>query len=169
VTPERSKLLGELLTELAEDPEGFIPDEAWYPAQEAFSLSYVEMACVRRGNTGRAEVLLAYRDDKHFKGWHIPGALWRTRQTLEECLGSLSRRELGQSVRITLLAKGGWEKWHDHPYGYPISHIVICSAEGVVESGTLRWFDAVPEGMEDDGGHHERFFRDVLQQAETLV
>src|SRR5262252_8198734 len=117
MTPERAKLLGELLTELSQDARGFIPDEAWLPAQRAFALPYVEMAIVRRRPRSKIEILLTNRNDENWNGWHIPGGLWRTRQTLDECVASLVQTELNKDARVSLLAQGMWEKWHDHPYG----------------------------------------------------
>jgi ADP-ribose pyrophosphatase YjhB (NUDIX family) len=128
MTPERSKILGELLLEMSEDPRGFIPDEAWLPAQKAFALPYVEMAIVRRSRK-RIQILLAHRSDEYWVGWHLPGGLWRTRQTLQDCIASLAEIELGEGIRVSLLAQGMWEKWHDHPYGSIISHVAICLAE----------------------------------------
>jgi len=167
MTPEREVLLGELLAELAEDPRGFIPEEAWVAVQKAFALSYLELCLIRRNSvTKRVEILLTHRTDKDWNGWHVPGGLWRTRHNLSTGIASLAKSEFGEGVQITLLDKGGWEKWMDHPFGYPISHITICSAEGVIETSTRKWFENVPEGMIDDYGHHAEFIRTVIAQAE---
>ena len=166
MTPKRAKLLGELLTELAADLRGFIPDEAWLPAQQAFALPYMEMAVVRRNANGKVQILLVHRVDKYWSGWHIPGGLWRTIQTFRECIASLVRQELGHDAGVNFLHKGEWDKWHDHPYGQPISHVVICRGEHIVETDTRKWFDGVPEGMIDDHGHHAGFIGGVLRQVE---
>ena len=63
MTPERAKLLGELLEELAKDPQGFVPDEAWMPTQKAFSFPYVELAVIRRAPTDKIQILLKYRSE----------------------------------------------------------------------------------------------------------
>lgn len=77
----------------------------------------------------------------------------------------LASSELGGNARLHLLDKGDWEKWHDHPYGYPISHVAICSAENIIETPTLRWFRGVPDGMIDDHGHHGKFFNSVMRRV----
>lgn len=170
MTPERAKLLGELLTELAEDPRGFIPDEAYLAAQKAFALSYIELAIVRRGPQGVVQILLTHRTDTDWNGWHIPGGMWRTRKTLEEGIAGLAKTEqLGEDAKLTFLAKGTWEKWHDHPIGVPISHVAICLGEGIVETEKMKWFDGVPEGMIDDHGHHAGFIKDVFRRAYSLL
>lgn len=165
MTPERATLLGELLTELAADPKGFVPDEAWASAQKAFALPYIELAFVRRSSEGELQVLLAHRTDVDWNGWHLPGGLWRTQHTLLDAIESLSRREIGLLEAPKFLAKGYWEKWHDHPVGIPISHIVILHSDHVVETETVRWFTKTPPGMIRDNGHHARFIADVFKQA----
>ena len=169
MTPKRAILLGELMGELADDPKGFIPNEVWNAAQRAFALPYIELAIVRRNPEDKVQILLMHRTDKYWDGWHIPGGLWRTRHTLEEGISSLARLELGDEPKLTLLAKGGWEKWHDHPSGRPIAHIVICSGTSIIETAAMKWFDTVPEDMIEDDGHHATYIRQVLEQAEFLV
>lgn len=169
MTPERAKLLGELLLEMSDDPHGYVPDEVWFPAQAAFALPYVEMAIIRRNALDEVQILLTHRADQHWLGWHIPGSLWRTPQTLEQCIVSIAKAELGEGIRVSFLAQGTWEKWHDHPYGRPISHIAICLADAITETETIRWFNDVPVDMINDQGHHARFIKSVLTQAEALV
>lgn len=163
--PERAALLGELLAELAADPKGFIPDGAWASAQKAFALPYIELAFVRRSSEGELQALLSHRHDADWKGWHLPGGLWRTQHTLQDAIASLSRLEIGLLEPPKILAKGEWEKWHDHPYGIPVSHVVILHSDRIVESDTVRWFTDLPGDMIDDHGHHHQFFNNVKRQV----
>jgi ADP-ribose pyrophosphatase YjhB (NUDIX family) len=119
--------------------------------------------------TRNIQILLTHRSDKYWHGWHIPGGLWRTQQTLEECIASIAKNEVSHDCRISLLAKGMWEKWHDHPYGWPVSHVAICIADSVHQNESIRWFENVPGGMIEDGGHHARFIQSALNQAEKLI
>ena len=166
--PKKTCILNKLLNELADDPKGFIPNEIWNAVQKAFALSFIELAIVQRSPADTVQILLTHRADENCNGWHIPGGLWRTRSTLEENIISLASSELGKA-KLTLLAKGGWEKWHDCQYGHPISHIVICSGTGIVENATRKWFSEVPKDMIDDNGHHTSFIKQALAQAETLI
>lgn len=171
MTTERARLLGELLDEMAQDLRGFIPTEAWYAVQRAFALSYIELAIVRHNPVSRrVEILLAHRSDEVWNGWHIPGGIWRTRQTRDECVASIIQSEdLKGDSDVKFLAQGVWEKWHDHPYGTPVVHSVILRGENITETQTRRWFDSVPEGIINDGGHHARYIVDILKQAERLL
>jgi|SRR3989344_755064 len=165
----KKHLLAELLEEFSGELGEFIPNEVWNAAQKAFALPYLELAIVRRSSAGVVQILLTHRIDEYWNGWHIPGGLWRTRHTLEEGIAALIPHELGNKAKLTLLAKGGWEKWLDHPYGHIVSHVVICSGANIDESDTAKWFDAVPEGMINDSGHHASFIKTALEQAEKLV
>lgn len=167
MSPEDEARLGELLAEMGKDPKGFFPQGAWDPLQKAFALPYLELLIVRRSwrSWFRRQILLSYRSDEFWKGWHIPGGLWRTRHSLVDGVASLAKKELGPDARLKILVKGGWEKWLDHPYGYPISHLVICSSGSVVESDTLKWFSAPPDNMIADGGHHRRFIEQAFAQT----
>lgn len=174
MSPEDETKLGELLAEMAKDPKGFFPQGAWDALQKAIALPYLELLIVRR-QPGRwwlqPEVLLSYRNDEFWQGWHIPGGLWRTRHSLAEGVASLAKKELGPDARLKILATGGWEKWLDHPYGYPISHIVICSVDSVAMSGNLKWFSTPPQDMIADNGHHRKFIEQAFAQvrAQRLV
>jgi hypothetical protein len=164
VTSERAKLLGELITEMDQEPRGFIPEEAWGAVQKAFALPYIELAIIRcNPESGQVEILLSHRTDQHWAGWHIPGGLWRKCHTRDECIASLVKTENLGGAAISVLTQGEWEKWHDHPYGNPISHVVICTGENIVETETERWFSSVPDGMISDNGHHARFIENVLR------
>jgi len=160
---ERALLLAELLTEMSQDPGGFFPEEAWDVIQRAFALPVIELAVVRDCEEG-LQILLVHRDDKDWRGWHVPGGQWRTCQTLEEGIKSLAEAELGTSA-VKFLAKGPWEKWMDHPTGFPICHIVICSADYIAETENQRWFSKAPRDMIDDNGHHARYIESVFRQV----
>jgi ADP-ribose pyrophosphatase YjhB (NUDIX family) len=157
------KLLAGLLLKMLKECGDFIPEGVWLIIHKIFALPYLELAIVRQVN-GEVEILLTHRVDKYWSGWHIPGGLWRTHQTLEAGIASIAKNELG--IEVELLAIGVWEKWMNHPYGYPISHVVICSPKTeIIETGKLGWFHTVPSGMIEDGGHHVTFIESVFQQV----
>ncbi len=146
MTPQRALLLAELLDELAQDPNGWIPEEAYGSVQNAFAQPYLELCFVRQ-QSNALQILLAYRKDAQWNGWHIPGGMWRTRHTLEKSICSLTESELGPGVGASFLAKGPWDKWDDHPIGPMISHVVILRGDNIVESETLGWFAELPQNM----------------------
>lgn len=159
-------MLAELVVEMHEKDGGFIPAEAWTAIQKAFALPYIELLFMRR-REGVLEFLLTHREDEHWSGWHIPGGIWRTAHTLEQAAQKLAKQELGADIALTVVGRGGWDKWGDHPYGNPISHVCICTAQDIVESDSIKWFSKIPDGMIHDGGHHVSYIADALKQVEA--
>ena len=165
MTDERARLLAELVEEMGRDnPKWFLPKEAWDAIQDNFPLPYIEMAVVRKNSTGLAEILLTYREDKDWKGWHIPGSLMRKGHTLEQNLTNMAKKEIGAEVGVVFLARGIWDIWLDHPYGWPISLVAICLGQNIVETEAMRWHSSVPKKMISDNGHHARFIESVFRQ-----
>ena len=62
-----------------------------------FVTSPIELAVIRRGEKEQ-EVLMIYREDKFFNGWHIPGSVILPGRTIELVLSALVRREVGIEI-----------------------------------------------------------------------
>ncbi len=122
---ERAQLLAELLDEMACEPEGYFPEEAFASIQRAFAIPYVDLIIPQMRLDGTAEILLTWRQDKHFTGWHLPGGIWRVKDSREAACEKVAQRELG--VGVTFTQEIMTDKWDDHPYGHPIAHIsLLC-------------------------------------------
>ena len=67
LSPEEQAELARLLTAVAKQDNGFIPDPAYRPIRQLIPWPAVEVLIY--DDAGR--FLLSYRDDD-FKGWHIP-------------------------------------------------------------------------------------------------
>jgi len=157
VTPERAHLLAGLLDEMRTKDAGFIPDEAWLSVQATFAIPYVEVLILTKDSPPK--FLLTYREDASWKGWHIPGGIWYTKYTQAEAVRSVARRELGIDVKF--VAEVMTEKWADHPYGNPISHVCIARAlEPIEETPERRLFKSVPNNMVI---HHGAFVERALE------
>lgn len=165
MTPERAGLFAELLTEMVEQDNYWIPDQAYYPVHRAFALPVVEVVVVRR--TGAEwEFFLSWRKDDEWDCWHIPGGHWRANQTLEEACNEVSLRELSVSVRVIEEVKS--HKWLDHPK-YPlfnaISHVVVCETDQTIEeTPDAHFFSEIPDGIMIN---HGDFLRKVLMVLAT--
>lgn len=64
--------------------------EAWC---RVFGNVCAEIAVMRTSN-GVHEMLLTYRDDEYFKGWHIPGSIMLPGETIEDTRDRVMRVEL---------------------------------------------------------------------------
>ena len=157
MTPERAHLLAGLLDEMREKDKGFIPNGAWLSVQATFALPYVEVLVMTEDSPPK--FLLTYRRDPHWHGWHIPGGIWRTQHTEAEAVRKVAKDELGISVKF--VAEVMTEKWADHPYGNPISHVCIARAlEPIKETLGMQFFSQVPNAMVI---HHGAFVERALR------
>ncbi len=83
--------------------------------------------CVLRKQKGEWQVLLIYRQDKFFKGWHMPGSLLMPGETIVQVFKRLSHDEIG--VAIT---KPKFVTINEHftRRGYEISLVHTCHLVG---------------------------------------
>jgi 8-oxo-dGTP pyrophosphatase MutT (NUDIX family) len=146
MTPERAQLLAELLTEVYEKDRGFIPDPAYRPLHHLCSWAAVELLLTR--HLGH-EVLLRYRNDDPWDGWHVIGGYVKPRETIQAFANRAVKEEKAGMIGVTNLKQIATAKWLDHPYGFPFCALLVCEPVGqVVERKDLRWFhvDSLPFG-----------------------
>lgn len=109
----------------------------------------VELVIVREG-----KVLLSYRDDKHFTGWHTPGTYQRQDETWQDTATRCAGRELERPVKIlrSLLPQDN----PDSPRFHDVSILLLCEMEGLPsllmrggspKPGYCRWFSDCPEDL----------------------
>ena len=100
-------------------------------------------------------VLLAWRDDDFYVGWHVPGGIIRFRETMASRIEAVARLELGATVTAEASPCDVLQQCH-HRRGHFISLLFACMLVGRPtrafarfdedgrEAGALRWFDAMP-------------------------
>ena len=77
-------------------------------------------------------ILLTYRDDEFYKGWHVPGSILRYAETTQDAWKRVATKELGMNIgSATFLA---YFNYKDHR-----------------ESGVTLLFTARPKGNPTDG------------------
>lgn len=142
----RAQMLAELLKEMRSDYGDYYPDEIWPELHKTVALPYVELVIPRQVR-GQWEIFLTRRpsSDPHWPStWHLPGGIWRTRQTQIEACQSVAHRELG--INVTHAKEVLTYKWTTHPYGSPISHVCICRPKsGLVEADDRGYFARLPK------------------------
>lgn len=98
----------------------------------------VELFLVRDG-----AVLLTWRDDAQWRGWHVPGGFVGVGETLGDAGRRIAARELGVQLEVeTVVADYAWP---DHPCGAVLSLLCACTCVGQPSEG--RYFDTLPEPM----------------------
>lgn len=79
--------------------DGKIPMEAFYAFCETFISPVVDIAPYRLIND-EVEILLIYRKDKYYDGFHLPGSVIVPGKTSKETLDSVIHNELGDKANI---------------------------------------------------------------------
>jgi len=88
-------------------------------------------------------LLLTWRDDQFWKGWHIPGGLLRYKESFLTRIRATLKRETGLTViRAKLLDVYNYQ---NDPRGHSISMLFLCTCRGSAKKGT--WFKKVPPRM----------------------
>lgn len=122
-----------------------------------FALKITPMVNVDLSITdGMGRVLLAWREDHHGRGWHMPGGIIRFNEPIHRRIAETARLELGvpveaedQPMRV--------HQFFSPPRGHFISLIFRCrlmqplAADpwrfGVPKPGQLGWFTGAPQNL----------------------
>lgn len=141
MTPERARLFTELLNEVVSVDGGFVPEEAWMTLHKLVPLPAAEVLIVK--NEGR-DFLMTNRSDKHWNGWHIPGSYIRRDETLADTCNRVAREEVGLEG-VTGIRQIAILKWTDHPFGAPLSVVMVCHPVGEIqETDKMKFFSSIP-------------------------
>lgn len=75
-----------------------------------FTVNVVELATTRLNSSGLREILLIYRKDKFFDGWHIPGSVILPCRTVNDTISKIVSSELGNVSLSTPIFLNWFEK-----------------------------------------------------------
>lgn len=130
-----------------------------------------------RDKEGR--VLLAWRDDGHNYGWHIPGGIVRFKETFEERIQKTAVTELGTKVSFDREPVKISEIFM--PYqrrGHFISFLYRCEVdEGYVlnnqvlenTSGFLKWHSEMPELLVEGQMCYYEYLKTIFERTMSDV
>jgi hypothetical protein len=138
MTPERAELLAELLTEVREKEAGYLPVQAFRSMHKLCSWAAVELLIVK--NNGQ-EVLLRYRNDEPWDGWHVIGGYVKPFESIQAFANRAVKEEKSGITSVKNLKHIATSKWLDHPYSFPYCSLIVCEPIGQVDQNEyLRWF-----------------------------
>lgn len=87
------------ITKRIEFTNGKIPKEAFFAWCESFYTVPIEFMGVRFVDN-EPEILLIYRKDEYYDGYHTPGAVLTPGKKIKDMLDSLIKVELGENIEI---------------------------------------------------------------------
>lgn len=80
------------------------------------------------------KILLTWRDDKFYHGWHIPGGFMGVGETLEQAAQRIAKREIGR--RVTNLKFTSLLNYRDQdPRSHSFCILHTCRAEKAPKNG----------------------------------
>jgi len=88
-------------------------------------------------------VLLTWRDDEHWRGWHFPGGFMGPGESVAEACARVAQRELGAA--FVLGGVVGVESWPSHPFASPVALLCRGTLDGPPSDG--RFFAEVPADL----------------------
>lgn len=87
---------------------------------------------VVRNKAGK--ILLTWRDDKFYRGWHIPGGFMGVGESLEQAAQRIAKRELGSTVKH-LAFVGNFNYRNMDPRSHSFSIVHTCTSEQTPKNG----------------------------------
>ncbi|MEK7193250.1 MAG: NUDIX domain-containing protein [Patescibacteria group bacterium] len=130
-------------------------DSGFWPTQKSFELVHsiepsfaAELIILRKNDEGENEILLTiYHNRKahylDFEGkWHAPGGWVKCGdEDFNDACERIAERELTCNVNFIRKLGDYWWKPEEHPYGRPLSLLMLCEVEGAVDiHGECKFF-----------------------------
>ena len=146
-----------LLEDEIENPKNGLPYDIFLFFSRNTPLINVDLL-IKNENS---KVLLVYREDEFYKGWHIPGGIIRFRETIEERIKKTALNELGCNVDFKKEPISINELIHKdrNNRGHFISILFSCKLKGLPDkknrcldiqnpkNNQWMWFSKAPENL----------------------
>ena len=124
-----------------DDPHGGLPQ----PVFDALCGTVPFVACELVVMNKKGELLLTWREDQWWKGWHFPGGLMRHRETVDERIKKMALHETGLHVKKYKFLFP--INYHSSHRGHSVSLVFLANGEHV-EQGTF--FKTMPKDIIPD-------------------
>lgn len=120
-------------------PEKGLPQEVF----RALTRIVPFCACELVVKNSQGEMLLTWRHDEWWKGWHFPGGLMRFGESFGESLRRTVKRELGVKLKkFQFLFPINYNRG---PRGHGVSLVFLCKLSGTPKDG--RYFAKMPKNL----------------------
>jgi len=133
-------ILNNLLKKVKPTSKG-VPEEVFEGLIHLVPFIALEIVVVNK----KGEMLLTWRDDKYWRGWHFPGGLLRYRETFKKRLNETVKRELGtllKSFRFLFT-----ENYLNGKRSHDVSLVFKCVLSGKPKDG--KFFGKMPKDIID--------------------
>ncbi|HCM53140.1 TPA: hypothetical protein DIS57_04255 [Candidatus Wolfebacteria bacterium] len=140
LTKKETEQLATLLGKI-EDPHSGLPQ----PVFDALCDVVPFIACELVVMNEKGEILLTWREDQWWKGWHFPGGLMRYRETVDERIKKMAIAEVGLHIKKYkfLFPLNYWNS----PRGSGVSLVFLSKSDRPAEGTFFKTMpkDIIPE------------------------
>jgi len=147
-------------------PGGFLPLPIFHEVARLVTTPTMEVAPMRMAANGIAEILLTYRNDKHWQGWHIPGTVIRSTDEPDSFHTGFQRvltEELNGSVTYLTEPQYVNQKFWDVARGRELDAVHFVEVSVADESQLPGTFFAVNAIPEDTVEHHKIMIPEIAE------
>ena len=140
-----------------------LPREVWRALATLTPQVAVELLLTGSGK----DVLLVFRDDEDWHGWHVPGGWVRCGELITQAVERIGAHEL--RTRVIVEGIVGSFAWPDHPYAQALSLLCACRFVGTVPSVPGgQFFSTLPSPMVPHHGAFAHRYLTAMKSAGPL-
>lgn len=103
-----------------------------------------------------SKILVIWREDKHYRGWHFPGSFIRFGESFQNALDRVISRELGTTIKRSIDAGVNYSRQDSR--GHTVGNVFLIELE-ISPTKPHQWFNRVPDDLLE---HHKQFLKEVL-------
>lgn len=112
--------------------------KAFIPLKKMGVHCAIELVVIRNG-----KVLLTWRDDKFFTGWHTPGTYLEQEETWQDAAQRCANREI--KARVDAIRVIDTHNHPDSPRFHDVCVLLLCKMVGEPQTG--QWFSECPADL----------------------
>ena len=106
---------------------------------------------------GKEGILLTWREDKWWKGWHFPGGLLRYNEKFEERIQKVASEELGIHIKKCEFLFP--VEYNDCLRNHGVSMIFLCTTDTTPNDG--KFFKKMPKDIIDE---HKKLWEKIIKK-----
>jgi len=126
------------LLEKIENPQQGLPQSVFDALVKIVPFISCELIIVNKKG-----ILLTWREDKWWKGWHIPGGLLRYKESLDNRIKEVADKELGIKIKKYRFLFN--MNYMEDSRGHSVSFVFLCSTDETPRDG--QFFKKMPEDI----------------------
>ena len=138
LSPKEVRIFKRLVKKLKAH-NGELPEETFNALNKVLAFPACEMAVADK----QKRLLLTWRKDKFWKGWHFPGSVLRNKEEFAEALQRTAQKELGRGLKsFKFLFPMNYPKG---ARGHSVTFVFLCRLNGKPKNG--KFFKIMPKSI----------------------